>query len=199
MKNIYENNMMKFLNSIIILIGIISIGIFMQNCSKEGDELNIETNFNSENAIKNISNYQIPEGVTPIVLKNKEELYALCEKIDNMEIEAVFIENFRPRLKGFSEHSGSVSTTTNIHSNNYQILITLAWSSIGGSITVSSVNYSTWYFSSWTQNTGVANWEDNNSRIRYNITVTLKIFALIDMQLFEVSRHNKTVSGYING
>ena len=76
-----------------------------------------------------------------------------------------------------------------VNHGSYDILITLSWTSNGSSsINVFSANATTWHFSSWTQNSGVASWNGKN-QIKYSLTGTIKK---------TISRENVEISDIIN-
>ena len=76
-------------------------------------------------------------------------------------------------------------------------MITLAWAEVGGEIQVASTNASTWLFSEWQQNTGVAT-RNGNHRIDYNVTGTVKVYAVVKFEFIEIARQQVTISGYVN-
>ena len=75
-------------------------------------------------------------------------------------------------------------------------MITLAWAEVG-EIQVASTNARTWFFSEWQQNTGVAAWSGNH-RIDYNVTGTVKVYAVAKFELVVIARQQVTISGYVN-
>jgi len=187
----------RMLFAVLTVVICISSLSFFQSCSNN-EEISKASKASSavESRIQEISENKIPRGVKPIVLKNKEELYKLLEKLDSVNLKVVSLKRNTPRFKVFPE-TGSTSTTASL-ATNYDITIDLAWSHLGDNITVESHNTNTWYFSSWTQNTGVASWS-GNSKINYDITGTVKFYAIVSWQLWELSRGDMHVSGYING
>jgi hypothetical protein len=167
---------------------------FFQSCSNNED---IPKTSNAvESRIQEISIDKIPQGIKPIVLKDKEELYKLIEKLDSIKLVVVPFKK-SPRFKVFSEAASSTSTIGCL-SSSYQILITMAWSQRGEAITVSSTESGSWFCASWTQNTGVASW-DGDSKIDYNVTGTVKLYVLINWSFFEIDRKNMYAEGWLKG
>lgn len=188
---------MKIKNLSIRLFAIViafSSVLSFQSC---GDEIELSKKPNIENRIKYISESDIPSGVVPLHLDNMDELYALIDKMDSVKLKIVTPNKFN-RFKVFAE-TGSTSAVTNLANNaDYNITITLAWSQHGAPISVDSHNTNTWLFASWTQNTGVANW-NSDSKISYNVTGTLKWYVVVSWNFIEIDRQDMTTSGYVNG
>ena len=92
--------------------------------------------------------------------------------------------------------AGSKSFTAELDANgDYQIIIDLTWAQKGkGDISVSSKNSNTWYFSSWTQDSGAASWLGSSS-ISYAITGTIKWYAILELQWIEMTRQSFTIKG----
>lgn len=187
-------NKMKFFSLFAVVIAFTSVLSF-QSCSDE--DVKIPSKLSVENRIKYISESDIPSGVVPLHLDNMDELYALIGKMDSVKLIIVTPSKFK-RFKVFSE-TGSTSTVTNLANNaDYNITITLAWAQHGGSISVESHNTNTWHFASWTQNTGVANW-NSDSKISYNVSGTLKWYVVVSWNFIEIDRQDMTTSGYVIG
>lgn len=92
--------------------------------------------------------------------------------------------------------AGSKSFTAELDANGeYQIIIDLTYAQKGkGDISVSSKNYDTWYFSSWTQDSAAASWLGSSS-ISYAITGTIKWYAILELQWIELTRQSFTING----
>ena len=56
----------------------------------------------------------------------------------------------------------------------------------------------TWYFSTWTQDSGVANWGNPAYRIEYSLTGTIKWYVIASGSFWEVSRKSMYINGRIN-
>ena len=182
----------------------VSVALFMVGCSND-ENAKFEVDTELENRCIAISMEDVPEGVEPLVLKDKAELYELIEKLDNVNLcvteapSKAGLVSIRA-LKDRSERGGIKSIETNLNpggQTDYTILIQLAYAQRGsGSITVTSTEANTWYFSSWTQTAGTASWLGQSS-IQYSIAGDIKMYIMIKLQLFEVRRVNMTVDGTV--
>ena len=152
-----------------------------------------------------ISKESIPEGIEPIVLKDKAELYdfikemdkvELCGIIDSIDTESEMVAT-RSLLKNRSEGPGITSITSDLASG-YTIIIQLAYTEKGsGSINVSSTQANTWAFAKWEQTSGVASWIGESS-IQYSVAGNITWYIVVDLEFIEVDRKNMTVSGTVH-
>lgn len=177
----------------------------MQSCSRNSDEFTIKnsalscTDISSLKApfirtIKSINEDALPKGVVPLQLQTKDELNDLLKEIEN--IQCNITTNKKPIIKSRSE-SGPGSFSSVHYYGDYDILVVFAWEEKGGELQVATTNASSWYFSAWEQTTAVAAW-DGMHRIRYDITGIIKIYVLVELELFEISRIPVTMNGYVN-
>lgn len=193
------------------LLLFIAIGVLIQSCNKGFEEIALETKAddlvlkstkidlktraNCNNSIRSITKAEIPEDVTPLVLKDQQELEDLLDKLAATNLQVV--DKMVPKL-ATTRQEGPGSNGHIVYYGSYDIMLTLAWSERGrGDISVHTTNASTWYFSKWEQNTGVASW-DGNSRIRYDVTGTIKVYVLVSAELIEISREGATINGFVN-
>lgn len=155
----------------------------------------IQTRLDSQFNIKKISREELPEGIVPLEVKNEDELNVYLQKFEKISITPIVNKNKRLLVKNRSEGPGSHSHV--VSSDGYDILIILAWEKRGsGSISVTSTNAETWFFTAWEQTSGVASWDGPNT-INYNVTGLLKFYVGIGDNIIEFSRTAVTLEGSV--
>lgn len=204
------------LQKLIWTVALFTLLIGLGSCSEE--EYIESTSFTNDTigdiTVKVISSTDIPKGIRPLILKDKTELDKFIKEINNIKFNDSSsikgnIIRIKTRTEGGSStggsgtgdntdkgKAGSKSFTTELDANgDYQIIIDLTWAQKGkGDISVSSKNSDTWYFSSWTQDSGEASWLGSSS-ISYAITGTVKWYFVADWNWIELSRQSFTISG----
>ncbi len=165
---------------------------------------------------------ELPNGIEPLKVHSQEEFDNIIYQLNNLDINVkndttnkiilekggeivvdVFtnkLENLNiPRLKTRSLESGSGIIDTEAENvGGLSVLIHLAYTYIGSSITVTSTESSSSWFLGWKQTAGVASFANNNNNIQYSVRGDVITYVLFESSLFEVSRTNYSISGNIN-
>lgn len=193
---------MKMIKSMKHFFVVTALGLMigLSGCTDESEEFSVDTKkCQIEKAqIKIISQSDIPEGIQPMKFESKTELDDFINEINSIEIGTlqdpeVGVTLIKTRAEG---GPGTKSIPTDLDSKGeYKILIDLTYAKKGeGEIQVASKNASTWTFSSWTQDTGVASWRGNSS-IQYALTGTIKWYVVLEWEFIEASRRSFSISG----
>jgi len=169
--------------------------------------------------VRKIEYSELPDGVKPIVVNSKEEFDNLISQLNQLKVTTtdnnaneiisnidgelvigVTVKKFEEfntvRLKSTGAESGIVDVEAP-YVGGLSVLIHLAYSSIGGSITVTSTESSSTFFLGWEQTAATASWGSNN-RINYSVRGDVVTYVLFETSLFEISRTNYKIEGYVN-
>lgn len=202
------------------LMNVVVLSIVFQGCEEEElDTLNIPQDYGFCN-VKQIPMSELPDGVEPLKIYSKDEFENIIYQLNHLEVNTakgtpgkiiskkdgelvvgVFInklENLNiPRLKTRSSETGIIDIEAE-NVGGLSVLIHLAYTYIGGSITVTSTESSSSWFLGWEQTAGVASFVNNNNNIQYSVRGDVITYILFETSLFEVSRTNYIIDGNIN-
>lgn len=158
----------------------------------------VEVKSVSEVQIRTVNKDEIPKGIRPLQLDSQDELDKFVAEFGQVDFNGLRIGKKVKRVKTRSEDDDNRAGTVNITADlggGYTILIHLAYERKGsGSINVSSEEASTWFFSTWTQTSGVASWY-NESTISYSITGDVKVYVVANLEWIEISKQNMSIDG----
>jgi hypothetical protein len=202
------------------LINVVVLSIIFQGCEKE--ELDI-LDIPQENGLCNVKQIpmsELPEGIEPLKVDSRKEFENIIYHLNHLEVKTtndtpdkiisekkselvvgIFFKKLEtlniPRLKTRSIETGIIDTEAE-NVGGLSVLIHLAYTYIGGSITVTSTESSSSWFLGWQQTAGVASFVNNNNNIQYSVRGDVITYVLFESSLFEVSRTNYSIDGNIN-
>ncbi|WP_320167763.1 hypothetical protein [Mangrovibacterium marinum] len=207
----------KSFATIFSLISITVFSLILQSCEKE--ELDIPQDYGLCN-VKQIPMSELPEGVNPLVVNSREEFENIIYQLNNLDVKTdnstsneiiskeygelavgvsfkkLEISNI-PRLKSGTMETGIIDVQAD-NVGGLSVLIHLAYTNIGGAITVTSTESSSTWFLGWEQTAGVASFVNGNNNIQYSVRGDVIAYILFEASLFEVSRTNYSIDGNIN-
>ncbi len=210
-------SVLRSISSILCVVSILTFSLIIQGCEK--DEFNIPTNYGLCN-VEKIEANQLPEGVKPLEVKSKEEFNTIVSQLNSLEVNTtgnnlneivsikdgelvigITVRKFEKlnsgRLKSGTIESGIIDVNApNV--GGLSVLVHLAYSNIGGEITVTSTESSNSLFLAWAQTAGTASWGNSNKRINFSVRGDVIGYILFEASFFEVSRTNYKIDGYAN-